>query len=237
MGPDATVDLYNKIIVETRRKGAARDQDHIEVIISSVPQTPDRTEAILHGGAVPAPELIRSAQRLERAGADFLVIACITAHHFIGEVSASVGIPLLDAVALTAAHIAARYPLAARAGILATDGTLATRLFHSALEKHGIEPLEPSFETQRSVMTAIYGSEGLKSVAPSQSAIDLIRAAAAELVERGAQVVIAGCTEIPLAFNNAAAELEVPLVDATSVLAQAAVERALGLEREAKDAT
>ena len=62
MGPDATADLYNKIIAETRRRGAARDQDHLEVIISSVPQTPDRTEALLRGGADPVPQLIRSGR-------------------------------------------------------------------------------------------------------------------------------------------------------------------------------
>ena len=228
MGPNATVDLYSKIIAESRRRGARLDQDHLEVIISSVPQTPDRTEAILRGGEDPTPELIRSARRLEAAGADFLVIACNTAHYFKEVIRQAVQIPLVDAIALSAAHIVRQHPGVTKAGILATDATIATRLYQTALETQGIEPLEPSPESQKDIMSAIYGSQGLKSVDPSESSISIMEKAASELVERGAQVVIAGCTEIPLAFS-AGAELDVPLIDATAVLAEAAVEMALGL--------
>ena len=70
MGPAATCDLMEKIIALTR---ASRDQEHLHVIADVNTAIPDRTEAILHGGPDPAPEMVKSARRLESAGADFIV--------------------------------------------------------------------------------------------------------------------------------------------------------------------
>ena len=230
MGPDATVDLYNKIIEDTRRRGAVSDQDHLEVVISSIPQTPDRTEAIFGKAPSPEPELVRSARRLEAAGAGLIAVACNSAHYFYCEISSSVTIPVLHMIRLTAAHIAGNYPNAGIAGILATDGTLKTRLYHEALEKEGLEPLAPDPLSQEAVMDAIYGEGGIKMELPSQMATADLVLAADVLIERGAAVIIAGCTEIPLALRHA--ELAVPVIDSTAVLAGAAVTAALGSEGE-----
>jgi len=226
MGPDATLDLYAKIINTTRLRGARCDQDHLEVVISSIPQTPDRTGFILGRGPSPLPELLRSARRLESAGAELLAIACITAHHFLRDISSAVAAPVLDAPALTADWITRQHPDAQRAGIIATDGTLATRLLHSALEKVGIDPIEPDREIQREVMDAIYGRNGIKSQSFSDDSVDKIRRASDYLIEQGASVIIAGCTEIPLVLKST--NLASPLIDPTTILAEAAVDTAMG---------
>ena len=79
MGPLATADLFQKITLHT---AASCDQDHPRVCIDSNTNISDRTAALLHGGADPVPEMVKSAQRLESIGADLLIMPCNTAHNF-----------------------------------------------------------------------------------------------------------------------------------------------------------
>ena len=78
MGPLATADLFEKIVGHTK---AACDQEHLHVVIDSNTNIPDRTAALLHGGADPLPELTGSARRLEAMGADVLIMPCNTAQN------------------------------------------------------------------------------------------------------------------------------------------------------------
>ena len=82
MGPLATADLFTRIINLT---DAQKDAEHIHILIDNNPHIPDRTSAILHGTESPLPYLIESANRLKSAGADFLIIPCITSHGFYDE--------------------------------------------------------------------------------------------------------------------------------------------------------
>lgn len=97
MGPQASADLYQKIIKYTK---ATRDQDHIPVLLYSWPQIADRTASILNQTDEALPQLIEGARRLEQAGADYLAIACITAHYYIEQVRESVSIPVLNMLTL-----------------------------------------------------------------------------------------------------------------------------------------
>lgn len=227
MGPESTIDLYAKIFHESCKLGADRDQDHPEVVISSIPQTPDRTASIFGDGESPVPELVRSAARLQKAGADFIVIACNSAHHFLPEIRSGVTIPVFDIMELTAAHIKDRYPGVRHVGILATDGTIASKLYHRALAKVGLKPIVPKENLQKDVMEAIYGSGGVKSGVVSRNSASKIKSAADGLISDGAEILIAGCTEIPIGLD--ASKVSAPLVDATEVLASAAVEAAFGV--------
>ena len=83
MGPEATIDLFQKIVKLTPAK---KDQEHIRIIIDNNPKIPDRTKAILYNGENPLPELVKTAQNLERAGADFIIIACNTAHYYFHKI-------------------------------------------------------------------------------------------------------------------------------------------------------
>ena len=83
MGPAATVDLVSKILAAT---DAARDQDHLHLIVDCNPKVPNRNEAVDGTGPSPAPALVAMARRLEAAGADFLVMACNTAHAWEAEI-------------------------------------------------------------------------------------------------------------------------------------------------------
>src|SRR5687767_7815525 len=114
MGPAATVELMSRII---KRTAAKDDRDHIRMLVDNNPKVPSRIAAIIEGtGADPLPELKRMASGLQLAGADFLVMACNTAHYYQAELAASVDIPFLSILDVTARHLAAHHPRAARIG-------------------------------------------------------------------------------------------------------------------------
>ena len=220
MGPAATADFYQKIIRATPAKA---DQDHLKVLIYSNPQIPDRTAAIKGDGPDPLPELVASAEVLAKAGADFLVIPCITAHNFYDRLQRAVRVPILHIIGETVTALTADHPEIHRLGLLATSGTLQSRMFESHFEPRGIGVLTPDPDVQSSlVMEAIYA---VKSGDLSEGPRRLIREAAGHLVARGAEAVCSGCTEVPLILQDG--DLTVPVVDPTWALAQAAVRLAL----------
>lgn len=219
MGPLATADLYRKIIEATP---ARRDQDHLHVIIDADPSVPDRTEALLHGGPDPTPWLIAGAQRLEGAGASFIVIPCNTAHAFLGAVRDAVAIPIISMIDETAAEVAALLPRGAAAGILATSGTVSAGLYQNALAAAGLRALVPSPDAQAQVMAAI---AAVKAGDLSRATTEKALVAAYELIEQGAGALLAACTELPLILQPN--DIPVPLIDPTAVLARAAVREAL----------
>jgi len=220
MGPAATADFYLKLIKATP---AHADQDHLKVIIFSNPHIADRTAAICGEGPDPVPALIETANALVRAGADFLTMPCVTAHAFFEKLEAGVTIPVLHLVRETAAYIRQTRPGARCVGVLATSGTLQARLFETVFEPMGIRAVVPDAGGQeRLVMPAIYG---VKQGQPLDSPRRLIREAADQLITRGAEAIVAGCTEIPLILADG--DAPVPIIDPTWVLAEAAVRRAL----------
>ncbi len=140
MGPEATLALYGQIIANTP---AAADQDHLRVVIDSNPRVPDRTAAILHGGPSPVAAMQRSAEALARAGADFLVIPCASAHFFLDELIPRISLPVVSMFDVTAAEIRRRRPPIRTVGLLATSGTITGGRFQERLTREGIATLTP----------------------------------------------------------------------------------------------
>ena len=91
MGPEATVAFYARIVACT---SAARDQDHLRVIIDSNPEIPDRTAAVQGDGPSPVPMMAQSIAGLEKAGVDFVVMPCVSAHIFIEELKEKIRLSL-----------------------------------------------------------------------------------------------------------------------------------------------
>jgi aspartate racemase len=220
MGPAATVDLFGKI---TDCTAALRDQDHLHVIIDSNAAIPDRTAAILGKGEDPLPSLVATALNLERAGAGILVMPCNTAHWYHTAIQAAVDLPVLHMIQETAAYIRSTYPGIQRVGLMATDGTLHTGLYDTAFAEARLSTLLPAPEYQTLLMRAIY--EGVKAGRLIEAEAQASQVAQ-HLSAMGAQVVVLGCTELPIALRSA--ELPVPAVDPTYVLARAAVAAAGG---------
>lgn len=227
VGPEATAELFRRII---RLTPATADQDHLPVIIFNNPAIPDRTAFILGQGPSPAPALIDTARRLAAAGADLIVIPCNTAHAFLPAIRRAVRIPVLDMIAATVARVVEQYPHVDRIGLLATTGTLRSRLYHAAFRRVNRRVLTPMAHPQRTlVMEAIYGRRGVKAGFRRHPA-QLLQAAAGRLRDAGAGMLIAGCTEISVVLGKSCAGL--PLADPLSVLAAAAVRAAMPPARQ-----
>jgi len=220
MGPEAGAAFFEMIVRETK---AGRDQDHPPVVVYSLPQVPDRTAAILHGGHDPVPALRRGLAVLERSGADFAVMSCVSAHYFLPRLVPRSPLPLISLIDETVAAIKMMKPIPRTIGLLATDGTVRSGIFARAFEAAGIAVLTPSSRDQARLMTAIYGKKGIKAGFTREPARAALLEVSRELVRRGAGAILAGCTEVPLVLGPA--DLPVPLIDPMAAGARAAVRK------------
>lgn len=220
MGPEATLDLFRKILAATPAK---TDQEHLRIIIDCNSKIPSRPKALLEGGPDPTPLLQSTARNLERAGADFLVVACNTAHLFYDRIVEVVRIPVLHIVEEAISNSQRRYPGLQSAGVLAGRGAIRLRLYQDRLEAKGIRAVVPSQEDQEIVVSVIYS---VKAGDKGPAVRAKIREVAERLARAGAQVVFTGCTELPLVLEDD--DVGVPVLDPTQVLAEAAVRFARG---------
>ena len=153
MGPEATIDLYSKIVKLTVAK---KDQEHLRIIIDNNPKVPDRSLAILKGGISPLNTLQKSAQNLEKAGVDFIIMPCNTAHYYTSSIKSVLNIPVLNMIKETAKEINTIEPKIKKVGLLVTDGTIKTKLYLRELDKYSIKIVLPEEEEQKLVMLSIY---------------------------------------------------------------------------------
>ncbi|HRM70757.1 MAG TPA: aspartate/glutamate racemase family protein [Thauera phenylacetica] len=171
--------------------------------------------------------LAAAAQALARAGADFIVLCTNTMHKVAPAIEAATNIPLLHIADPTAAAI--RRAGLSRVGLLGTRFTMEQAFYRGRLaERHGIEVLVPEPDDRERVHRVIYEELCLGRVEDASRAG--YREVMRRLVERGAQGIVLGCTEISLLV--AAGDARVPLFDTTAIHAGAAVELALGLGQE-----
>jgi len=167
--------------------------------------------------------LADAARALERAGADFIVLCTNTMHKVAPAIEAAVTIPLLHIADPTAAAI--RQAGLSRIGLLGTRFTMEQAFYSGRLaEHHGIEVLTPDQDNRERVHRVIYDELCLGRI--EDVSRQAYRAVMQGLVERGAQGIILGCTEIPLIINDSNSPL--PTLDSTRLLARAALRKAVG---------
>lgn len=226
MGPEATAYFFNAIITNTR---ARSDQEHLPMLIWNDPQIPPRTDAILDQGPSPLPYLLKGAKILEAGGADFIVMPCITAHFWASEIAAQSNIPFVSLFEETTKYAFRILPGLQTAGLIASTGTVRSRLWHKVFEKERVKILTPEPDEQKEVMSAIFGKKGIKggfTAGPPRTAIAEI---ARRLVRRGADAIIAGCTEVPLVLRDG--DLPVPLIEPMHATALTCIRKAGGKPR------
>jgi len=208
MGPAATADFFSRLVVAV---GASHDQGHPEVLIYSAAHIPDRTLHLLQGGDDPTVPLQEAARLLRQAGADLIAIPCNSAHGYYDAIQSAVDVPVLDMIALTAARIRRSFDEDTRVGTLAASATIRLGLYDRRYREVGLVPVNPTPVTQDGVMAAVRAIKG-----GHRGADFRLEAAIGEMVREGAQALVLGCTEIPLAVDAAAQP--VPVIDATEVL-------------------
>ena len=215
MGPLATADLFQKIVLLTK---ADTDRDHIRVYIDSNANIPDRTAAILSGGEDPVPEMSSALRHLEACGADCIIMPCNTAHYFLPRLQAMTEIPFLSILTAAAEACKAQFP-GKTVGILATRGTLAADLYQKALAQAGVPYLIPDAPAQDALMRVIY--DGVKAgKGPDSYRADFLTVLE-QMSAGGAEVFLLGCTELPLAAESL--KITLPTVEPTAELAKAAI--------------
>ncbi|MFZ5753087.1 MAG: aspartate/glutamate racemase family protein [Bacillota bacterium] len=219
MGPEATANFFLKIIKATP---VEKDQDHLRIIIDSNPKIPDRTSAILGHGPSPVETMVRTGKNLASLGVNIGAIPCITAHYFFDEVQKELPFPLVNALEELNKRIKTSYPHVEKIGVLATTGTVKSKLYDKHLSSYTI--IYPDDSSQEKIMKAIYGINGIKNGNTGIYPKCLLVQAGFELIERGSQALIAGCTEIPLVLKPE--DFPVPLLDPMEVLAESIVNMA-----------
>jgi aspartate racemase len=163
-------------------------------------------------------------EALIAAGADFIVMPCVTAHYFIPEVKKEISFDFVSLPEEAAKWAEDWVTSLETAGILASSGTLQSKLFHEAFAAQGISLISPDDEGQARLMDAIFGPRGIKAGYVDEGPRETVVALARELVDRGAGAVLAGCTEVPLALRPE--DLSVPLIEPMRIAAKACIEKA-----------
>ena len=219
LGPDATVHFMARVLELTP---AESDQDHVRLIVDQNPQVPNRQRAIL-GHAEESDvrtSLADMAAGLERAGADFLVMPCNAAHAFADDIVAAVQIPFVSIIDATLERLPED---ARRVGVLETPACRDARLYGAALDARGIVGITLDDDDCRALMELAYR---IKVGERGDDVRTGMQALAEALVARGADALIAGCTEIPLVLEDD--DVSVPLLSSTDALALRTIALARG---------
>ena len=224
LGPLAHIEFEQRLLHHSARLGASCDQAHPNWLLFSAASTPDRTKYLLGEGPDCTPELLQSAKLLTSMGASFLIVTCNTAHAFHQQVQSQIDIPWLHMMDATAQYVATHFPEVHAVGILATDGTVRSQLYTKSLAQHSISTCVPTVGSaiQQRIMQSIYHPDwGVKSGGAWVSDIVLaeLTAAAHWLKAQGAELIIAGCTEISIGL---AKTVDLPLnwIDPLDVIAE-----------------
>ena len=220
MGPSATVDFMSLVL---RATPADEDQDHIRMLVEHNPGIPSRQLAISGDGENPGPVIASMASRLEAAGADFLVMPCNTAHAWQSDIVAATSIPFISIVDESVASAMSRSDDNSAIGLMATPGCFAAGLYQNAIGANNRPVITQTDEEMAATINLV---DSIKSGDTSAEVSDGLRALADALISRGANIIIAACTEIPLVLD--ASMFDVAFVSTTTVLATKTVALARG---------
>lgn len=197
MGPLATVDFLGKLVRET---SCETDQQHIPTVTWSVPQIPDRSSHIMHGGENPFPELRRGLLNLQSMGASAIAIPCNTAHFWHDILVESTGMKILHIVDAVAhqLYLASLKRRINTVGVLATTGTICSGIYQQKLIAAGYEVIVPTDEDQNAMTTGI----GLAKSGKLAKAREIFLQQIDRLKMQGADMIVLACTEIPAVLED-----------------------------------
>lgn len=232
VGPYSGTDLLKKVFDNTEAK---TDQEHLDAVLLSMPsKIEDRTEYLIGNIKLnPALAIAELLLKLEKTGVTIAGIPCNTAHsERIFKViqreleHATSSIQLLNMIDETVSFIATNYPDVTKVGVLSTTGTYTSKIYASPLESKGYEVIRPSLEMQEnsihpSIYHKTYGIKAISNPIHPQARENLVQGIA-YLKAQGAQIVILGCTEIPLAITESKINGLIT-TDPTTILARALI--------------
>lgn len=220
MGPSASANLYKKIVDYAQHKyGATQDSDYPPIIIYSL-SLKGFDETGITDLKLVEKQLIDGVKKLETAGCDLIIIACNTVHLFYETMQAEVKIPILNIVEETLKCVLKHgYK---KAGLFASQSTTESHLYKKIFIKMGIEIIEPNKTQQKKLNQVI---ENVMSGSQGQFDIIILKDIAREFISNGAEAIVMGCTEIPLAINQT--HTDIKLFDTIEIIIQSAMDYAM----------
>lgn len=220
MGPSASANLYIKILHYAQvAYGAVQDSEYPPVIIYSLPLV-GFTEKGIEDDYVVKQQLIAGVQKLEQAGCELIIIACNTVHVFYNEMQNALHVPLLNIVEETKKKVvAAGYK---KVGLFASQTMSQSQLYQSMFAAANIEVIAPNSEQQKIMNRVI---EHVMGGNQKEEDIIALKDVAREYMRFGAEAIVLGCTEIPLAINQC--HTDIKLFDTIEILVQAGVDFSL----------
>jgi aspartate racemase len=215
LGPMSSVYFYELLTSHTK---AEKDQDHLNIILSSFAETPDRTDFILgRSDKDPTPYMRGEVTKLISAGADVIAIPCNTAHYFYESISVASSVPIINIIRQTVMYC--RYLGLRNVAILATEGTVLSGSYDRLLEMADIRSIHLTDEEQATVSETIFGY--IKRGLPPDT--ENFFALSGSLKSRGADALILGCTELSLLRKNHKEFQNDLYIDSLEVLAASAI--------------
>ncbi len=215
MGPLATADFLRKLVKKTP---ADIDQKHIPVLLYGDCTTPDRTASVVGTGPSPLPHLLAGIRFLNEQGARAICIPCNSAHCWYDDMQAASSVPILHIVKASAAQVGRKNPKASRVGVLSTLGTHRMGIYRHMLTDLGYEVVTP---TDDEFDTLISPAIAMNKANQWTEAEHLYDAAAERLWERGAEIIVLGCTEIPFGMERQYRTNPTKFVDSNDALVDA----------------
>ncbi|QQG40025.1 MAG: amino acid racemase [Candidatus Aenigmatarchaeota archaeon] len=216
MGPVATEELYRRIIQRCQREyNAIQDADYPDIVLySKALEGTDETG--ITDADLAYKEFIEGITKLQRGGADFIIIPCNTLHTFIMKLRQHLAIPVLDMTEETAKRVS-RAGLK-KVGLLASESAYASKMYDSALKEQGVFCMTPTKEDIKALTAVILNVMGGNESAKDKKTLLKI---VGSMVEKGAEAVIVGCTELSVILRQD--DTETKLFDALQIIAEDAV--------------
>ena len=217
MGPEASANLYWRMIKYTQDKyNAVQDTDYPPIIIYSLP-----LEGFDETGIVDKPlvknQLIDGIKKLNLAGADFIIVSCNTVHYFHDDMQKASQVPVFNIIKETRKKIESLgYK---KVGLFSSETTKKLGLYQNHFKQYGIEIVNVNKENQSKLNQII---EHVMGGYQNQTDADALNKIAEELADQGAESVVMGCTEIPLAINQS--QTKIKLLDTIEIITKAAVD-------------
>ena len=212
MGPAASAEYVARLVAQTT---ASCDQEHIPFVLWNEPRIPDRSTSIRNGDDKPLPFLLQGIQVLKAVGCSMIVIPCNTAHFWYDEL-VKLKVPIVHIVDSVANELR-DINVVGTIGVIATQGTIQSELYQNRLTDWAcIVP------TQEEITTLVQPSIELIKAGDLVKSHTMIMTVVDSLISRGAQAVVLGCTELPLAVRDTN-QNGIPLINSIDSLVKVAL--------------
>ena len=216
MGSHATLWFFQRLIALTK---AEKDQDYPEIIIHNNSNVPDRTQAIVYGGASPLEQLEISLEILNRNQVEIAVMACMTAYYYYKDIVGLFCGKLVNPLDLIAHELRnnRQFSGCRKIGVIGTTGLIRSGILHDKLEPLGYKIIcLNDAEQEKYFMNPLYRHDGIKSGVINDGIRALFLHQVPLLKAKGADVIVGACSEVPLLIDSS---IDLPFLDAIELMA------------------